>query len=108
MLKTLNIPKTVVRESEIHGKGLFAAEDIKAGQLVGKIKGRKTDKDGPYVLWLNVDGDKSDGMQVLCSLKYINHSKKPNVAYYDDRTVVALKNISADQELTHDYGVEWT
>lgn len=107
MLNQSKKPKTVVKESEIHGKGLFAVEDIREGQLIGKIKGKKTCKDGPYVLWMNVDSNHSEGIEVLCSLKYINHSKNPNVAYYDDRTVVALRRISVNQELTHDYGIDW-
>ena len=101
------VPKTIVKQSEIHGKGLFARESIKSGQLIGRIKGRKTLKDGPYVLWVDAGNNYAEGIQVSCSLKYINHSKSPNVCYLDDRTVVALKNISVDQELTHDYGVEW-
>jgi hypothetical protein len=54
-------------------------------------------------LWLDDDVL----VNVTCDLKYINHSKKPNVAYYDDLSVVALKDIKAGQELTHDYGDEW-
>jgi SET domain-containing protein len=100
-------PKTVVKQSSIHGEGLFAKENIKAGTLIGMIKGKKTKKDGPHVLWMNADGDYSEGLKVTCSLKYINHSKKPNVAYYDDKSVVAIKDITKDQELTHDYGLDW-
>ena len=42
-----------------------------------------------------------------CDFKYINHSRTPNVAYYDDLTVVALKAIKAGEELLHDYGEEF-
>jgi len=50
-------PKVVVKESQLHGKGLFAGEVINKGQLIGKVKGRKTRKDGPHVLWLDNDDD---------------------------------------------------
>jgi SET domain-containing protein len=40
-------------------------------------------------------------------LKYINHHNAPNVSYYDDLSVVALRDIQAGEELTHDYGEEW-
>ncbi len=40
-------------------------------------------------------------------MKYINHSAKPNAVYYDDFTVVALRNIKADEEITHYYGEGW-
>ena len=33
--------------------------------------------------------------------------KQPNVAYYDDLTVVTLKAVKAGAELLHDYGDEW-
>nr|WP_256489393.1 SET domain-containing protein [Pleionea sp. CnH1-48] len=56
-----------------------------------------------YTLWLD-----SGKVDVTCDLKYINHSKKPNVAYYEDLSVVALKNIRVDDELLHDYGEEWS
>ena len=92
------------KDSAIHGKGLFAKRDITAGQVLGKVKGKLSNKDGPYVLWLD---DMKQGFKVNCILKYINHAAKPNAAYYDDLTVVALKNIKKDQEITHDYGVDW-
>ena len=96
-----------VGESGIHGKGLFAARKIKEGDLLGVLECKVTKKDGPHVL--TVDGGK-DGVKrykVLCDFKYINHSRKPNVAYYDDLTVVALKNIKPHEELTHHYGDDW-
>ena len=100
-------PKVVVKESELHGKGLFAGEVINKGQLIGKVKGRKTRKDGPHVLWLDNDDDCAVGIHVTCSLKYINHSKQANVCYLADRRVLALKDIRVDEELTHDYGDDW-
>ena len=93
-----------VSESSIHGKGLFAKKDIKKGTVIGKVKGKKTKDLGEHVLWIE---DKNHGILVNCELKYINHSNEPNAAYYDDLTVVALTNIKADEELTHDYGEEW-
>jgi hypothetical protein len=93
-----------VKKSGIHGQGLFAIEAIPAGSLLGQCMTRPASKAGPHTLWLDDDVL----VNVTCDLKYINHSKKPNVAYYDDLSVVALKDIKAGQELTHDYGDEWT
>ena len=92
-----------VKESAIHGKGLFAGENIKKETLIGELTGRKTKQDSMYTLWL----DEEQGFRVQCDFKYINHSRKPNVAYYDDCTVVALRNIKAGDELLHDYGEEF-
>lgn len=94
----------VVKDSVIHGKGLFAKEDITKDQIIGHFKGKKTSKTSAYVLWI-----KSNlSIEVEGPLKYINHSKQPNACYYDDLTVVALKNIKKDEEITHDYGDDWS
>jgi SET domain-containing protein len=34
---------------------------------------------------------------------YMNHSKKPNVAFLKNGDIVALKRIKADEELLFDY-----
>ncbi len=93
-----------VKESGIHGQGLFAKVAIKKDTLIGKLEGTYTKKDGPHVLWTN---DGQDLFKVKNDLKYINHSKKPNVAYYDDLTVFSIKSIKAGEELVHDYGDDW-
>lgn len=102
--KASQYPKVYVGESKIHGKGLFAKETIKKGELIGKVKSKPAKKDGPHVLWLD-EGKRP--RQVTCDLRFINHSKKPNAAYYDDLTVVALKAIKEGQEILHNYGDDW-
>ncbi|MZR61873.1 SET domain-containing protein [Alcanivorax sp. DP30] len=94
-----------VRESKLHGRGLFAAKSITKGTELGLCRARATKGEGAHVLWIDDHGNEK--YQVLCDLKYINHGKQPNVAYYDDLTVVALKKIKAGEELLHDYGDEW-
>ncbi|CAA0105834.1 Uncharacterised protein [Zhongshania aliphaticivorans] len=92
-----------VGKSEIHGKGLFARQDIAQGALLGICATRAVNEAGLHTLTMS-DGSLVD---VTCSLKYINHHKSLNVIYYDDFSVVALRNISAGEELLHDYGDEW-
>jgi SET domain-containing protein len=89
----------VVKSSEIHGKGLFSTEKISKHSVLGTCEVTKTKEPNAYTLWL---GKKA--VDVTCDFKYINHSKKPNVVYYDDLTIVALKNIKPGEELTHKYG----
>ena len=96
-----------VQESGIHGKGLFAAKKIKEGDLLGVLECKPTKKDGAHVLWVEGKKGRYNKFKVSCDFKYINHSKQPNVAYYDDLTVVALRNIKEHEELTHNYGDEW-
>jgi len=93
-------PLTFVDCSEIHGRGLFAAAPIAAGTIIGRLKTRKANRDGTYVLWIS----ETRGVEVICDLKYINHSERPNACYYDDLSVVALRDIAEGEEITHDYG----
>lgn len=93
-----------VKNSPLHGKGLFAKTPIKAHTVIGTLQGKPCKKDGPHVLWMN---DAKDKFKVENALKYINHGKQPNVAYYDDFTVMALTDIQTGDELLHDYGSDW-
>lgn len=95
---------TYVAPSSIHGQGLFAKNRIPSGSLIGKLRGRRVKVDNPYVLWLS----ESEGFEVECDLKYINHSDRPNACYYDDLSVMAIRDIEAGEEITHDYYAgEW-
>ncbi len=87
------------RPSGIHGTGLFATAFIPEGTLIGTLEGEPTDADGPYVLWL--DDDRA--IRVTNDLKYINHAADPTAVYYDDLTVVALRDIAPGEEVTHNY-----
>ena len=95
---------TQVKDSDLHGKGLFAAVNIQKNTIIGTLEGKTVNTDGLHVLWMN---DGQDKFKVENDLKYINHSKQANVAYYDDFTVVALSDISQGQELLHNYGDDW-
>lgn len=92
-----------VANSPIHGKGLFAATGIAEGQVLGVCKHRPAKESGLHTLTFD-DGSLHD---VTCSLKYINHGRPANVIYYDDFSVVALRDIDKGEELFHDYGDEW-
>ena len=98
------IKNTYVARSKIHGKGLFARQPIKSGEIIGWLEGKPSRKDGDHVLWLSP----RRGFEVTCKLRYINHSDRPNACYYDDLSVVALCDIAPDEEITHDYGcADW-
>lgn len=91
--------KIYIAESKIHGKGLFAAQNIRRGEVIGVVEGKPTRKDGDHVLWITDE----QGIRVTCDLKYINHAEEPNVCYYDTLEVVALRDIKQDEEFTHFY-----
>ncbi len=83
--------------------GLFAARRIEKGEIIGELEGEYTDEDGMHVLWL----DEKTGFRVTNALRYINHADEPNACYYNDLSVVALRDIEAGEEITHDYNADW-
>lgn len=92
-----------VGDSGIHGKGLFTTVDIQAGDLLGYCTTRPSKAQTLYTLWPEGGGP----VEVTCKLKYINHARHPNVSYYADLSVIALRDIEAGEELTHHYGDDW-
>ena len=96
-------PAFEIAKSPIHGMGLFAVRRIEKGELIGNLEGEYTTEDGMYVLWI----DARTGFRVTNALRYINHADDPNACYYDDLTVVALRDIEPGEEITHDYNADW-
>ena len=109
-------PKTEVRHSPIHGRGLFATSDIGKGEVVA-VKGghivtreqlRKiTPQLGPVELQI---GDDLYIAPVIpeereASMLYSNHSCQANLGMRGEITFVALRDVSAGEELTHDWAV---
>ena len=90
---------TYVAASAIHGKGLFASTAIAGGDVIGWLNGKPCSTDGAHVLWIS----ERQGIEVLCDLRYINHADNPNACYYDDLSVVALRDIEPHEEITHNY-----
>jgi len=97
-------PQTYVSKSLIQGKGLFAGETIGKDTIIGWVKNVACRNDGRHVLWITEE----TGYKVLCNLRYINHSDHPHACYYDDLSVVAIRDIRAHDEITHNYDCqEW-
>jgi SET domain-containing protein len=108
-------PKTEVRESKIHGRGLFATADIAKNEIVavkgGHIVDRKTLREnitpqlGPVEIQIDDDlfiapvtGEEQEG-----SMLYSNHSCDPNIGMRGEITFVAMRDIRGGEELTHDW-----
>jgi SET domain-containing protein len=107
-------PKTEVRQSPIHGKGLFAKSALAAGDIVA-VK-------GGHILtsreWASLEAQLGEAqIQVSedlfiaparqeqrdgCML-YINHCCEPNVAIQGQIVFVAMRDIAPGEELTHDW-----
>lgn len=98
-------PAVVVRKSSIHGRGLFAAERIPRGKLIGFYEGPRTKREGAYVLWVE-DDDETFGVAGKNHLRFVNHSRKPN-AYFDGVELWSAKVIRPGEEITFHYGADW-
>ena len=98
-----------IRESAIHGRGLFAAKFIPAGASLGLYEGPRVTEDaddGPHVLWVWVDDETMVGIDGENELRYVNHSTDPNVEFQGPE-LTALRDIERGEELTHHYGEGW-
>ncbi|MGC1320550.1 MAG: SET domain-containing protein-lysine N-methyltransferase [Candidatus Udaeobacter sp.] len=109
--------KTEVRESKIHGRGLFAITDIAKNEIVavkgGHIVDRKTlrEKITPVLgpVEIQIDGDLfiapvTEEEREL-SMLYSNHSCDANLGMRGEITFVAMRDIRAGEELTHDWAM---
>jgi hypothetical protein len=107
--------KTEVCESKIHGRGLFATADIAKGEIVavkgGRIVDRKTLREkitprlGPVEIQIDDDlfiAPVTDEEREL-SMLYSNHSCDANLGMRGEITFVAMRDIRAGEELTHDW-----
>jgi SET domain-containing protein len=108
-------PKTELRESPIHGRGLFATADIAKNEIVavkgGHIVTREalrreiTPQLGPVEIQIDdnlfiapVTSEEREG-----SMLYSNHSCAANLGLRGEITFVAMRAIRAGEELTHDW-----
>jgi hypothetical protein len=107
-------PKTIVKESPIHGRGLFARAPIPKGEIVA-IKGgyifdvaalREVETQlGPaeipvaegFYIGPLTEGERDGGML------FSNHSCDPNIGIQGQIVFVALRDIQLGEELTHDW-----
>jgi uncharacterized protein len=110
-------PKTEVRESQIHGRGLFATADIAKDEIVavkgGHIVDRKTLREkitprlGPVEIQIDEDLFIAPvtNEEREFSMLYSNHSCNANVGVRGEITFVAMRDIRAGEELTHDWAM---
>jgi len=106
--------KTQVRSSPIHGKGLFARENISKLEIIA-IK-------GGYIIdrhqWSQLEPLMHDSEIQIAdeffiapvkpaqrdgTMVYINHSCEPNAAIMGQIVYVAMRDIKADEEITADW-----
>jgi len=107
-------PKACVKDSSIHGQGLFAREWISKGEIVCVKGGYIFDRQRLSAMpdWFRaaeiqiaddlfigpVHADERSG-----SMIFSNHSCEPNIGVQGQIVFVAMRDINAGEELTHDW-----
>ncbi len=110
----------VVRNSGIHGKGVFATTHIPAGTRLVEYKGKRlteaqvdrryANDDSPHTFLFALD----EGMVIDASIggnsaRWINHSCAPNCEAVDDEDriyIETLRAIRPGEELSYNYRIE--
>lgn len=111
---TYRSPKTEVRESRIHGRGLFAKAPIAQGEIVAVKGGYIVSKErwtelereqgsaeiqiAEDLFIAPVQKDHRDG-----SMLYSNHSCEPNMGIQGQIVFVSMRDVATGEELTHDW-----
>jgi SET domain-containing protein len=112
-------PKIEVRSGGLEGRGVFAKERIKQGEVVAVKAGHIVTADqlseitetvGDFALQIHdrfylspISKEEVDRMTI-----FINHSCDPNVGFDGQITYVAMRDIEPGEELCHDYAMERT
>jgi len=107
-------PKTEVRDSAIHGNGLFALTDIGKDEIVAVKGGHIVTREqltaitallGPVEIQIGenlfiapITAEEREG-----SMLYSNHSCDANLGLRGDIVFIAIRDIPAGDELTHDW-----
>lgn len=103
--------KVYVAKAENLGKGIFAKANIKKDEIIFIVKG--TMKTGDYNSKFYVEGPNWLALAKHKWLspfddnpwRYINHSCSPNAGLKGKVTVVAMKNIRKNEQITIDYSI---
>ena len=89
------------------GRGLFAARNYRAGELIMVLRGPRRERDDPL-------HDTPDGANLLQTGQrsyillgppgvFANHSCEPNAGIHGNRRLVAIRDIDAGDEIRFDY-----
>jgi hypothetical protein len=110
-----------VRRSGVHGKGVFALQDLAEGETLIEYVGEVISwdeaqdrhphdpEDPNHTFYFHVNEDRViDALHGGNSSRWINHSCNPNCEADEDNDrifIKAIRNIAAGEELNYDYGL---
>lgn len=119
--KTINYRRIQTRRSGVHGRGVFAVQDIAEGETIFEYVGEiiswaeaqrrhPHDPANPnHTFYFHVDDDRVIDAKVGGnSSRWINHSCDANCEADEVKGrifIKALRNIAAGEELNYDYGL---
>ena len=69
-------------------------------------EGEETSENGTHVLWVLQEDGSEVGIDGQNELRFLNHSSKPNCAFYGTE-LSSLCDIRPGDELTFHYGDDW-
>lgn len=114
-------PRLQTRQSGVHGKGVFALRDLRAGEVLIEYTGERIDwqtaldrhphdpKDPNHTFYFSLeDGRCIDAKYGGNASRWINHSCAPNCESDEQGGrvhILASRDIAAGEELFYDYGL---
>lgn len=114
-------PAFIVRNSKIHGNGVFATRKIPAGSLIVEYEGERISwkeavkrenakaADDFHTFFFSLESGKIiDGGSQGNDARWINHSCEPNCEAREENGrvfIYALRDIKRGEELNYDYGL---
>ena len=113
-------PAAQRRSSDIEGDGIFAREDLPAGTIVARLRGRVVDDvtlrqlfadatpDGGYVDTIMLDDDENLVLAPDQLIHFCNHGCDPSLWHLDAVTIATRRAVAAGDELTIDYATQTT
>lgn len=105
----MSMNKAYIGKSKVHGKGVLARKDIKKGEKIFTVQGKKvkfliTSQKIADTISYNLYGvDKNTWIHPKGLGPYLNHSCNPNSMFTEKNKIVSLQNIKKGEEITSDY-----
>ena len=112
--------RLAIKDSPLHGRGLFAEEDIPWGKKIKEYRGavindkeaKKRIEKGAQGIMELAKGKNIDGFDGGNGAQYVNHDRKnPNCFLLRQNgkiwIVAGIEGIKAGEELTYDYGSDY-
>lgn len=88
----------VVKDSTVHGKGVFCRIPIPEGTYIGTYESEPSEIDGTYVLWIHEERGEETGWDGTNDLRFLNHSYEPN-AELDGLDLYSLRDLVPGEEI---------